>query len=209
MFVNFFQFLIISQVSPLGVEAPPWSQWLDSWGPAAAAMLLVGACLVCWAANLVALPGNWLCIALLALYVWLGPDGGRAAVSGTTLGLTFVLALVGELIEFLAGAMGAQRAGASRRATALAMIGSIVGALVGAVVGLPVPVIGSVLAAILFGGLGATAGAMYGHWSDGKPWRESWTVGHAAFWGRTFGTLGKMLAGLLIVIVIIAAVLVR
>ena len=61
---------------------------------------------------------------------------------------------------------------------------------------------------MLFGGLGATAGAMYGHWSDGKPWKDSWTIGHAAFWGRTFGTLGKMLTGLLIVLAVILGVLV-
>ena len=122
--------------------------------------------------------------------------------------ISFALALAGETIEFAAGALGAQRAGASRRATAFAMIGSMIGAIAGAVIGLPIPVIGSVLAAILFGGLGATAGAMYGHWSDGKPWKESWTIGHAAFWGRTFGTLGKMLAGLVIVVAIILGVIV-
>ena len=143
---------------------------------------------------------------MLAFYVWLGPTEGRAAIGGTTLVISFVLALAGETIEFAAGALGAQRAGAGRRATTFAMLGSIIGAIAGAAIGLPVPVVGSVLAAMLFGGLGATAGAMYGHWSDGKPWKESWTIGHAAFWGRTFGTLGKMLTGLLIVVAVILGV---
>tara|TARA_R110002049_G_scaffold2750_3_gene21857 strand:+ start:54623 stop:55249 length:627 start_codon:yes stop_codon:yes gene_type:complete len=184
-----------------------WSGWFDAIGPVTAAVLIVALCVASWTTNLIAVPGNWIAVAMVGVYVWLGPDQGRVAIGGATLVVTFVLALVGEMIEFAAGAFGAQRAGASRRATAMAMVGSIVGAIVGAVVGLPVPVIGSVLAAMLFGGLGATAGAMYGHWSDGKPWKESWTIGHAAFWGRTLGTLGKMFAGLLIVIAVIAGVM--
>ncbi len=84
----------------------------------------------------------------------------------------------------------------------------MVGAILGALIGVPVPVIGSVLAAILFGGIGATAGAMYGEWTDGRSWRESWAIGHAAFWGRTFGTLGKITAGLVIVIIAITGVVV-
>ncbi len=88
------------------------------------------------------------------------------------------------------------------------MIGSMIGAIAGALIGVPVPVIGSVLAAILFGGLGATAGAMYGEWTDGKSWRESWPIGHAAFWGRTLGTLGKMSVGFAIVMIALVGVLI-
>jgi hypothetical protein len=84
----------------------------------------------------------------------------------------------------------------------------MVGAIAGAFVGIPVPVVGPVIAAILFGGLGATGGAIYGEWSDGRNWRESWSIGHAAFWGRTFGTLGKVSAGMAIVVIALIAVLV-
>lgn len=185
-----------------------WSGWFVTIGPVSAAVLIVVLCIASWATNLIALPGNWISIALMAIYVWLGPQEGRAAFGGTTLVIAFGLALAGETIEFAAGAMGAQRAGASRRSTLFAMIGSVVGAILGAAVGLPVPLVGSVLAAMLFGGLGATAGAMYGHWSDGKPWKESWTIGHAAFWGRTFGTVGKMLTGLMIVLTVFLGVLI-
>jgi uncharacterized protein len=171
------------------------------------ATVLAITCVVAWGLNLIALPGNWLAVGALALYAWLGPDQGRAAVSITVLIAAFVIGLVGEAIELAAAAMGAKRAGASRRSTLFALIGSIVGALVGAIVGLPVPAIGSVLAAILFGGAGATAGAMYGEWSDGKNWQESWAVGHAAFWGRTFGMLGKLAAGLAIVLLVFVALL--
>jgi len=88
------------------------------------------------------------------------------------------------------------------------MLGSVVGAIVGAMVGIPVPVVGPILAAILFAGLGATAGAMWGEWSDGRPWRENWSIGHAAFWGRTFGTLGKITAGFGIFLIALMSVLI-
>lgn len=164
-------------------------------------------CCIAWVTNLIALPGNWIAVLLLALYAWLGPDQGRAAISWWILAAVFALALLGELFEFAAGALGAQRAGASRRATVLAVVGSVVGALLGAVVGIPVPVVGPVLAAVLFGAVGATAGAMLGEWHGGKGWRESWPIGHAAFWGRLVGTLGKVLAGFAILLIIAGALL--
>ncbi len=197
--------LLLGWVDPEVTQA--WT-WLEPTGTFAVASLLVVACVVAWGTNLIALPGNWISVALMACYVWFGPSEGRAAMGGIALVAAFLLALVGEIVEFIASAFGAQRAGASRRSTIYAMIGSMVGALTGAVVGVPVPVIGSVLAAILFGGLGATAGAMYGEWSDGKPWKENWSVGHAAFWGRTFGTLGKVSAGFLIVVIALVSVLI-
>ncbi|MEP3831234.1 DUF456 domain-containing protein, partial [Rhodopirellula bahusiensis] len=134
-------------------------------------------------------------------------ETGRWQLGLVSLAIAFLLGLVGELVEFLAGAMGASRAGASRRATLMAIVGSIIGAIVGGIVGLPIPVVGPVLAAILFGGLGATAGAMYAEWNDGKTWRDSWRIGQAAFWGRTTGTVGKMVAGLLVLVVCVIGVL--
>ena len=172
------------------------------------AALLAIICIIAWGANLVALPGNWIAIAAVAIYVWLGPEDGRAAISVVTLSIGFLLALMGEAIELVAAAMGAKRAGASRRSTLFALIGSMVGAIVGAVVGIPIPAVGSILAAILFGGAGAMAGAMYGELSDGRPWQESWAVGHAAFWGRTFGMLGKLSAGFIIVVLVIVSLVV-
>ncbi|MGV3484413.1 MAG: DUF456 domain-containing protein [Planctomycetaceae bacterium] len=174
--------------------------WVVGW-----AVLLAVTCLVAWTLNLVALPGNWVAVAALAMYVWLGPDAGRAAVGVYVLVAGFAFAVVGELVEFAAAALGAKRAGASRRSTLYALLGSIVGALAGAVIGIPIPAIGSILAAILFGGAGATVGAMYGEWSGGTPWRESWAIGHAAFWGRTLGMIGKLAAGMAIVVLVILA----
>lgn len=186
---------------------PDCSAWLGPTGSVIAAVLLVTLCTAAWGLNLISLPGNWIGVAMLAMFAWLGPDEGRIAIGYFAVGAAFAFALLGEVLEFAAGAVGATKAGASRRSTIFAMIGSVFGAIGGATIGIPVPVIGPVLAAILFGGLGATAGAMYGEWTDGRNWRENWTIGHAAFWGRTAGVLGKILAGLAIVVIAIGSVL--
>ena len=189
-------------------EPLQWTPWLQPTLTVIAAVALVLLCIIAWAGNLVALPGNWICVALLALYAWLGPQEGRANLGYGAVVAAGLFALIGELLEFLASALGAQRAGASRRSTLYALIGSVGGAITGAIVGLPVPVLGPILAAILFAGLGATAGAMAGEWSDGRPWRENWNIGRAAFWGRTFGTLGKLSAGLIIVLIAVAGLVI-
>ncbi|SRR6056297_524745 len=169
----------------------------------AIALLLL--CTLAWGLNLIALPGNWVAVGTLAFYAWLGPEEGRVAVGWGVLAATFGLALLGEIFEFAAAAMGAQRAGASRRTTLLAVVGSVVGAILGAVIGVPIPFFGPIIAAVLFGALGATGGAMFGEWTNGKTWRESWTVGHAAFWGRLAGTVGKIMAGFAILVVTLLA----
>jgi uncharacterized protein YqgC (DUF456 family) len=178
-----------------------WSSWFAPTGTAMLAILLVLLCTIAWGGNLFGLPGNWCAVALLAVYAWLGPQESRAAIGYAAVSAAFIAALIGEVVEFAAGALGAKRAGASRRSTLYAVAGSVIGAIGGAVIGIPVPVIGSILAAILCGGLGAASGAIYGEWSDGRAWRESWTIGHAAFWGRTFGVFAKISVGLVIVMI--------
>ena len=182
-----------------------WFGWLEPLGASTAAAFLVLVCIIAWTANLITLPGNWIGVAAMALYAWLGPEQGRLALGIAPLIVAFAFALLGELIEFAASALGARKAGASRRSTLYAVIGSIIGAMIGAFVGLPVPVVGPVLAAILFGGVGATTGAIYGEYTDGRSWKESWTVGRAAFWGRTFGTMGKFIAGFAVIITAVLA----
>ena len=189
-------------------EPNSWMDWLEPTGTVLAAISLVLLCVVAWAGNLIALPGNWAAVVVLLGYAFLGPQDSIASIGYVPVIAAFVFALIGEIFEFIAGALGAQKAGASRKATLLAMLGSMVGAIMGALIGLPVPIVGPVLAAILFGGLGATLGAMLGEWSNGKSWRESLPIGHAAFWGRTIGTLGKVTAGAMIVVIAILSVLI-
>ena len=195
-------------VSPLLAESNAWIAWLEPTGTVLLAITVVLLCMIAWAGNLIALPGNWAAVLILLVYAFVGPEPGNASMGYTPVVAALCFALLGEGFEFVAAAMGAQKAGASRKATLLAMIGSMAGAMLGAIVGLPVPIVGQVLAAILFGGLGATLGAMLGEWHNGSSWRESLPIGHAAFWGRTIGTLGKVAAGAVIVIIAMISVMV-
>lgn len=207
---------LLAQNAPGPASDPGWLAGLQesarplvrSGGTFLAASLLVTTCLAAWLLNLIALPGNWLAVLAMGLYAWLGPESGRGQLGLVPLGLAFFVAVAGEVVEFAAGAVGARRAGASRRGTLMAIAGSILGAIAGGIIGFPIPVLGPVLAALLLGGLGAAAGAMLAEWLDGKPWRENWRIGHAAFWGRTTGTASKMAMGLLILLISLVAVLI-
>jgi uncharacterized protein YqgC (DUF456 family) len=169
------------------------------------AILLVLVVIALWALNLIGLPGNWLALAAAAGYALLIPPDRSTDIDGWTLAALLVLALIGELLEFLAGALGATQAGGSRRGAALALLGSIAGGVIGLFVGFPLPLIGPVVGALLLASLGALLGALAGEQWKGRNWDDSFRVGQAAFWGRLFGTLGKALMGALMISLIVIA----
>jgi uncharacterized protein YqgC (DUF456 family) len=168
-------------------------------------IILVLGCLL----NLFGLPGNWINLAASAVYVFFTPPDERLSVSWWVVGAVLVLAILGEIVELLAGAAGAAKVGGSRRGAVLAILGSFVGGIVGAVLGMPIPIIGPVIAILLFASLGALAGAMVGEWWKGRDWEARWEVGHAAFWGRLLGTVGKISIGSVIVVVVMAALVLK
>jgi uncharacterized protein len=169
------------------------------------ALLLILVLLASWVLTLLSLPGNWAMVVATAVYAYFVPAGSPAGIGWKVVAATVVLAVVGEIVELVAGAAETTRAGGTRRGAALALMGSVVGALVGVFVGLPIPLVGSVVAAVLCAGLGAMAGAILGEVWAGRKLDASLHVGTAAFRGRLLGTLGKMLVGGLIVAVVIAA----
>jgi len=173
------------------------------------ALLLVLAVLVFWFMNLLGLPGNWMIVGAAALYAWLIPDNTRIAIGWPAVGVLTGLAVLGEVVEFAASAAGVKKRGGSWFGAILALIGSVIGALAGMVVGVPIPVVGSLLAAVLFGGLGALAGAMLGETMRGQSFDASLRIGQAAFWGRLLGTLAKAMIGAVMAGIAIAAVFVR
>lgn len=160
-----------------------------------------------WCMTMLSLPGNWVIVAAAALFAWLAPPG-RLDISWQVVVGLLVLAVVAELLELAASALGASRAGGSRRGAALAIFGSMVGAIVGVAVGVPIPIVGSLIAAIAFAGLGALAGAMLGETWKGRTLAESWKVGQAAFWGRLLGALAKTgIATAMVAITVVAVLL--
>ena len=171
------------------------------------AMLLVLVLASGWALNLFGLPGNWINAAAVGGYAWLVPAGQRLSISWWMVSVVLLLAVVGELLELVAGAAGAARVGASRRSAVLALGGSLVGSVLGAVIGLPIPLIGSLAAIVLGAALGALGGAMLGESWKGRDLDHGWQVGQAAFWGRLLGTAGKLAVGAAIVAVALAGLL--
>jgi uncharacterized protein YqgC (DUF456 family) len=158
------------------------------------ALLFILAVLLFWCLNLFGLPGNWFIVTATVLYAWLVPDA-PSNLRWIVVGVVVLLAVLAEIVEFGASAAGVKRAGGSRRGAMLALVGSMVGATMGLFVGIPIPIVGSVIGAIVFAGLGAMFGAFIGEAHKGRSFEQSWNVGHAAFWGRVVGTVGKIAIG--------------
>jgi uncharacterized protein YqgC (DUF456 family) len=159
------------------------------------ALLLVAASVLGWLLNLVALPGNWIVLGGSALFAWLLPETADHGLSWKTVAVLLGLAVFGEIVEFAAGAAGAAKHGASRRAIALSMVGAIVGGIVGLGIGAPIPIIGSLVMAVLGGAAGAFTGAYLGEVWKGRDEPERLAAGRGAFFGRIWGTVGKLAVG--------------
>jgi uncharacterized protein YqgC (DUF456 family) len=173
--------------------------WYYFW---ATALLIANG--LAWCGNLFALPGNWVVVALTALFVWLVPtrNSQSPAMSWTVVIVIIVLAVVGEMLEFLAGAAGAAKHGASRRSVILSVLGAIVGSCSGVTVGLPLPLVGSVIGAVIGGAIGAFAGAYLGETWKGRDADVSVRVAQGAFAGRLWGTAAKLAVGAVIVVIV-------
>jgi uncharacterized protein YqgC (DUF456 family) len=140
-----------------------------------------------WFLTLLGLPGNWLMVGLSTLFYFFVLQNGAPAFGTSVLITLGVLAILAEVLEFAASAMGIKKGG-SKRGAIYSMIGSIIGGIVGAAFGL-------LIGAVLFAALGAMAGAVYGERSLGKELGQSIEIGKAAFWGRILGSLAKLMIG--------------
>lgn len=138
------------------------------------------------AAIVPALPG----IPLIFAGIWLtaGVDHYHHLGLWLLLGIAFIGA-IGLTLDLLAGALGAKRAGASRRA----VLGALVGTIVGLFFGLP---------GLL---LGPFIGAVLGELSAGNSMLRSTHVGVSTWLGLIFGTIVKLVASLTMVALFAAA----
>ncbi len=169
-----------------------------------AAAILLAVNLIWLGLTMLGLFGNWLMIAsaLLALWWQWKPDGAwsEQMFHPATLMALVVLAVIGELLEFLLGAVGARKAGSSRFGALMALIGSVVGGIIGTFA-IPFPVVGTLLGACG----GAFAGALIGELVLGRQMGESLRSGGGAAAGRLLGTMGKLGVGLAIYLIIAIA----
>ena len=139
----------------------------------------------CTVIVLIGLPGTWLMIALafglsLTQRLW-APSGSEWLVPWWVFLIGIVIAIIGEVLEFMAGALGAKKGGASKQGMLGALIGGFAGTLIGTFV-IPIPIVGSLIGAIIGCGIGAIIGELKaaptpssrtrssllrGRWSDG------------------------------------------
>ncbi len=167
-----------------------------------AVLLLFGAS-IAWTTNFFALPGNWFIVGFAALFVAAMESGDAGAgLNWHAIALLALIAAGGEAIEFFAGAAGAAKRGGSRRAVVLAIIGTVTGSIIGAVMGLPIPLMGPLAGALAGGAGGAFAGAYLGEmWKHGIA-GKSVMVGWGAAMGRLLGTIGKLLVGVVMIVIL-------
>jgi uncharacterized protein YqgC (DUF456 family) len=175
---------------------------MSMWAYYIWACLLIFACCIGWLTTLVTLPGNWIIAGLAALFAWLIPAEAGRGITWVVVAVIVGLAVVGELIEFGASAAGAAKQGASKRAVALSMLGAGVGSVLGLMAGLPIPILGSLIMAVLGGAAGAFAGAYIGESWKGRPTANSMAAGRGAFMGRIWGTVGKLVVGMIMLVIL-------
>jgi uncharacterized protein YqgC (DUF456 family) len=149
-----------------------------------AALILVGLAGIV----LPALPGTILVLAGIVLGAWID-DFTR--VGGFAVGAITVLAVLAWLMDYVAGLLGAKRAGASRQAIIGAAIGTVAGVFTGLVGVLFLPLVG------------AAAGEFMARREHGQALR----VGIATWLGLLAGMLAKfVLAFMMIGIFVVALV---
>jgi uncharacterized protein YqgC (DUF456 family) len=161
----------------------------------AAALTLLN--LAFWFGILFNLPGTWLMILFPVLLEWWKP--GQFMFSWTVLFVAVGFAVLGEVLEFVLGAAGARHAGGSKRAAALAIVGSFVGGVAGTA--LPIPIVGTLIGACL----GAFGGSLLGDLWAGRPLFQSVEAGRGAAVGRFWGSVAKLGVGAVIVVILAIA----
>ncbi|HEX4415070.1 MAG TPA: DUF456 family protein [Lacipirellulaceae bacterium] len=175
---------------------------MSMWAYYIWAFLLIFGCGIGWLTTLVTLPGNWIITGLAALFAWLIPVAAGGGITWTVVAVLVGLAVLGEILEFGAGAAGAAKQGASKRSVALAMLGAAIGSMVGLGIGLPIPILGSLVMAVLGGAGGAFAGAYLGESWKGRPVEDRMAAGRGAFAGRIWGTVGKLVVGMIMLVIV-------
>jgi hypothetical protein len=137
-------------------------------------------------------PGTWIMLAIAVVVELVDSAYSTAADPQTfswwVLGVAAVLAIIGEVVEFLSSAAGAKAGGGTRRGVIGAIIGGIVGLFVFTPVFFFIPIFGSLLGAILGTFIGAVIGEMTG---QDKSLRGSLRPASGAAVGRIVATIAK------------------
>jgi len=154
---------------------------MDLWPVLGIAGLLVGLLLVPFG-----MPGTWVQVFVLALATIYG------RISLVVLILSIVLAVAGEVAEFVFVKRLTARYGGSRKA----FWGALAGGMAGVFLGLPIPVVGSIVAGIA----GSFIGAVLVAWLETRDLPAAGRVGWGVILGRVFAAAAKLAAGIVILV---------
>jgi hypothetical protein len=134
------------------------------------------------------LPGTILVLSGIVLGAWID-DFSRVGM--TTLVVVSVLASIAWILEYLAGLMGAKKAGASKQALLGAALGTVLGLFIGLVGVLFMPLIG----------------ATVGEYLAQKDQKRAVKVGVATWVGIIVGLIAKVVLAFVMVGIFVAALL--
>jgi uncharacterized protein YqgC (DUF456 family) len=140
------------------------------------------------------LPGNLLIFVTALAY---GYYDGFVHIGYTFLFNLLGILLLGELVEFIAGAYGAKRERASKRATVAAVFGAILGGIVGT--GL-LPVIGSLLGAMC----GSFIVSFVAEYTKTGDMEKSQRVAKSVMTGQMIGMIVKFAIGIGMLVAVIS-----
>lgn len=139
------------------------------------------------------IPGNFIILLDSFLFSWyLGFQG----VTVNILIVLLLLAVLGEIFEFMLGIAGAKKYRSGNRAVVASILFGIAGAIIGAPLFFG---IGSVIGAFI----GAFAGAFIVEFLSGKGVLQAFYSGWGTFVGRVGGTVLKSLIGFTMIVIVV------
>lgn len=136
-----------------------------------------------------ALPGTLLILAGIALGAWIG---GFTAVGWGSLAAITVLAVLSWVLDYVAGLLGARKAGASRQALVGAALGTVAGLFMGLVGVLFMPLVGAAI----------------GEYLARQDETRAMKVGVATWLGLMAGLLAKVVLAFMMIGLYLAALLI-
>lgn len=152
------------------------------------------------ASILFGLPGIWIMVVAAALHALIT---GAAYISWWTILALVGLGVVAEILEFALGVAGAKKAGGGARSAWGALIGGFLGALFLSFI--PIPIISTIAGACMGAFMGAFAGQYWARRDAGHSLR----VGYEAAKGRLWGTIAKLVFGVIVFAIALWAVTFR
>ena len=151
-------------------------------------LVLYATLLILSVLTFVGLPGNWISLGAIAIFA---AATGFSRVGWRALLVMAGIAVLGEIVESLLGIVYVARKGATKWGVFGACVGGIAGALAGTAI---LPLAGG----ILFGFVGAFAGAVACEYLSYRSLDRAFRTGFFAFIGKLLATFVKFALGLAI-----------